>query len=190
MTVDETVLSSLFAENYALLYRVGRVFLGASPAQAELIEDQIQETFVLAWRHRQKLGSHPNPNGWLVETFRRCLMAQCRKQGRDWKRTAFSLDDDNRPPVPDASAPSPETFVHGAEQIVLLRRLLGERDAELFLRYCVQGESAHQLAADYNMSESGVRVRVSRLKKKLLANQELFLCVVALLAVGRHMGGV
>ena len=40
------------------------------------------------------------------------------------------------------------------------------------------------------MSESGIRVRVSRLKKKLLANQELFLCVVVLLAVGKHMGGL
>lgn len=189
MAADETYLSGLFEENYALLYRVGRVFLGASAAQAELIEDQIQETFVLAWRHRQKLAAHPNPNGWLVETFRRCLMAQCRKLGREWKRQAFSLDSEARPPVPDASVPSPESFVHGAEQAALLHRLLGDRDADLFLRYCVRGESARQLAADYGMSESGVRVRVSRLKKKLLANRELFLCVVALLALGTHVGG-
>ena len=190
MTVDETVLSDLFEEYYALLYRVGRVFLGSSAAQAELIEDQIQETFMLAWRHRQKLRSHPNPGGWLVETFRRCLMAQCRKLGREWKRQAFSLDDDHRPPVSNTSAPSPESFVHGEEQIALLHKLLGDKDADIFLRYYVQGESARQLAADYNMSESGIRVRVSRLKKKLLANQELFLCVVVLLAVGKHMGGL
>ncbi len=189
MTVDETVLSSLFEENYALLYRVGRVFLGSSAAQADLIEDQIQETFVLAWRHRQKLEAHPNPGGWLVETFRRCLMAQCRKLGRERQRQAFSLDRDDAPDMADASVPTPDSFVHGAEQLALLRRLLGEPDAELFLRYCVQGQSARQLAADYHMSESGVRVRVSRLKKKLLANRELFLCVVALLALGTRMGG-
>ena len=190
MTADETYLSNLFEENYALLYRVGRVFLGASAAQAELIEDQIQETFVLAWRHRQKLAAHPNPNGWLVETFRRCLMAQCRKQGREWKRLAFSLDSDVHPPVPDAATPAPDSFVHGAEQVALLRRLLGDTDADIFLRYCVQGESARRLAADYNLSESGIRVRVSRLKKKLLSNRELFLCVVALLAMGTRMGGI
>jgi RNA polymerase sigma factor (sigma-70 family) len=190
MTIDKMILSDLFEENYALLYRVGRVFLGASAAQAELIEDQIQETFVLAWRHRQKLETHPNPNGWLVETFRRCLMAQCRKRGRERRRQAFSLDRDLHPPVEDPLAPSPESFVQGAEQVALLHRLLGDKDADIFLRYCVWGESARQLAADYNMSESGVRVRVSRLKKKLLANRELFLCVVALLAMGAGIGGL
>ena len=143
---------------------------------------------MLAWRHRQKLRSHPNPGGWLVETFRRCLMAQCRKLGREWKRQAFSLDDDHRPPVSNTSALSPESFVHGEEQIALLHKLLGDKDADIFLRYCVQGESARQLAADYNMSESGIRVRVSRLKKKLLANQELFLCVGGTARCGQTHG--
>ncbi len=186
---DEAWLSHLFEENYALLYRVGRVFLGDSTAQADLIEDQIQETFVLAWRHEQKVRNHPNPTGWLVETFRRSLLAQCRKVGREWKRRSFSLDTDDRPDVADLSAPSVESFAQGAEQTALLTRLLGRKDAELFLRYCVRGESAGSLAADYRMSESGVRVRISRIKKKLLLNRELFLCVVALLTLGAHAGG-
>ena len=184
MTVDETYLSKLFNENYALLYRIGRLFVGTSAAQAELIEDQIQETFVLAWRHKQKLVSHPNPNGWLVETFRRCLMAQCRKLGGEWKHQAYSLDDTQKPAAKSA-APPVDRFVHGQEQIALLHRLLGERDAELLLRYCVRGESARTLAAAFDMTETNMRVRVSRLKKKLLQNRELFLCVVLLIGVIR-----
>lgn len=187
--IDEGWLSDLFEENYALLYRVGRIFLGDSAAQADLIEDQIQETFVLAWRHEQKVKNHPNPVGWLVETFRRRMMAQCRKLGREWKRRAFSLDTDDHPDMADSSAPSVESFVQGAEQTAMLARLLGKRDAELFLRYCVQGESAGRLAVDYQMNESSVRVRISRIKKKLLSNRELFLCVVTLLAFGIHTGG-
>ena len=133
-------LSSLFEENYALLYRVGRVFLGASLAQTDIIEDQIQETFVLAWQHQQKLSQHPNPGGWLVETFRRCLMARCRKLGREWKKQAFSLDGDGRVDYAGQTAPSAESIVQGKEQIALLKRLLGEKDADIFLRYCVRGE--------------------------------------------------
>lgn len=178
---DEAWLSQLFEENYALLYRVGRVFLGASTSQADIIEDQIQETFVLAWERRQKLVRHPNPAGWLVETFRRRLMAQCRRLGREWRRRAYSLDEEGRPDTADGQAPAVDALFESREQLALLKRLLGERDADIFLCYCVRGQSAAQVAAAHGMSESGVRVRVSRLKKKLLQNKKLFLCVVSLL---------
>lgn len=89
----------------------------------------------------------------------------------------------------DPAAPSLESFVEGAQSKALLYKLLGENDAELFLRYCVQGESAKQLAQDFHMSETNVRVRISRLKKKLLLNKELFLYIVSLLMVGMNAGG-
>ncbi len=184
---NEEWLSGLFEENYVLLYRVGRVFLGASSVQADMIEDQIQETFALAWVRRQKLLSHPNPSGWLVETFRRCIKAQCRKLGREWRRCAFSLDDQEAPDVADQDAPSVEDLLHGREALAMLRRLLGEKDADIFLRYCVHGESALQVAVKYNMTETSVRVRVSRLKKKLLNSKELFFCFVSLVALGMGM---
>lgn len=184
---NEAWISGLFEENYVLLYRVGRVFLGASSVQADIIEDQIQETFALAWARRQKLLSHPNPGGWLVETFRRCLKAQCRKQGREWNHRAFSLDEQEAPDVADQNAPSVEELLRGREELIMLRRLLGEKDADIFLRYCVHSETAAQVAIKYNMTESGVRVRVSRLKKKLLNNKELFFCLASLVALGMGM---
>lgn len=157
------------------------MFLGASASQADIIEDQIQETFVLAWERRHRLIRHPNPAGWLVETFRRRLMAQCRRLGREGRRRAYSLDEESRPDMPDGQLPAVEALFESQERLALLRRPLGERDADIFLCYCVRGQSAAQVAAAHGMSESGVRVRVSRLKKKLLQNKELFLCVVSLL---------
>ena len=180
-TPNEAWLSRLFEQNYALLYRVGRVFLGASASQASIIEDEIQETFILAWERRHKLARHPNPAGWLVETFRRRLMARCRRLGREWRRRAYSLDEESRPDTADDQAPAVEALLESREQLALLKRLLGEKDADIFLCYCIRGQSAAQVAAAYGMSESGVRVRVSRLKKKLLQNQELVLCLVSLL---------
>ena len=46
--------SDLYERNYALLYRIGRVFLGGGAREA-LIEDQIQEAFVRAWQKRGTL---------------------------------------------------------------------------------------------------------------------------------------
>ena len=84
MTLADDWLSEMYERNYALLYRVGRVFLGAGSAKETLIEDQIQEAFVRAWQKRGTLQKHPNPDGWLVECFRKCLANACRRQNREW----------------------------------------------------------------------------------------------------------
>lgn len=188
-TADEIWFSSLFEDHYALLYRIGRVFFDASCQHVELIEDQIQQTFLLAWAKRQKLTKHANPTGWLVVTFRHCMMNECRKLGRKRGRERFSFDEDDRFEMADPSAPPLESFVEDAQSKELLIKLLGKNDADLFLRYCIHGEPAKQLAQEYDMSESNVRVRISRLKKKLLLNRELFLCVVSLLVLGMNAGG-
>lgn len=188
--MDEEWLSSLYKANYTLLFRIGRVFLGNDPSQQELIEDQIQEAFVLAWQKRTLLQKHPNPDGWLVETFRFCLLNQCRKQVREWKKRGFSVDDEKAEQIPDRNTPSAEEYVQTQEQLKMLHQLLGDRDADIFIRYCLYGVKAKEVGASYGMSEAAIRVCASRVKKKLLANQELFLCVVAMIAIGLKGGGI
>lgn len=177
---EETWLSELFNRNYAMLYRVGHVFLANYPSRGNMIEDQIQETFLRAWKKRSALQNHPNPDGWLVECFRKCLMNACRKQAVVWKHTAYSLDDETTPELSDSVQELPEEYVASKEQIELLMRLLGQKDAYVFLRYCVYGDSASTIAKDYQISEQALRMRVSRIKKKILANKEMFACVLAI----------
>lgn len=184
MAVD-TWFSELYERQYALLYRIGRVFLGYDPAQETLIEDQIQETFLRAWQKRSMLKEHPNPDGWLVECFRKCLMNACRKKSREWKyRTALENPDAEETREPEQL--SPEEYVKSREQMDLLFRLLGREDADLFLRYCVYGEKASSIAAELNVSEQALRMRISRLKKKILRNRELFTCLAFLCLLGLH----
>ena len=177
---EEIWLSELYNRNYAMLFRVGRVFLGNSASSEVMIQDEIQETFLRAWKKRSILQKHPNPDGWLVECFRKCLMNACRKQAVIWKHTAYSLDEENVPTCSDKRQKSPEEYVASKEQIELLMRLLGQKDAYVFLRYCVYGDTAASIAKDYQISEQALRMRVSRIKKKVLANQELFVCVLAI----------
>jgi DNA-directed RNA polymerase specialized sigma24 family protein len=87
--------SDLYERNYVLLYRVGSVFLGYDPVQETLIEDQIQEAFVRAWQKRSVLKKHPNPDGWLTECFRRCLMNACRKKSREFLRVGCRHETDD-----------------------------------------------------------------------------------------------
>ena len=170
---DEAWFADLFQRDYALLYRVGRVFC----RREGLIEDQIQEAFLRAWQKRAAVRRHPNPDGWLVECFRNCIRNACRREGR---RMALSLDAAEAV-IPDSARLSPDDYARSREQIDLLHELLGERDAELFLRFCVYGETAVSLAPEYGVSEAALRMRVSRLKKKILAHRELFACAAMLL---------
>ena len=174
---DDAWFADLFQRDYALLYRVGRVFCG----REGLIEDQIQEAFLRAWQKRAAVRRHPNPDGWLVECFRNCIRNACRREGR---RMALSLDAAGAV-IPDSARLSPDDYARSREQIDLLHELLGERDAELFLRFCVYGETAVSLAPEYCFSEAALRMRVSRLKKKILAHRELFACAAVLLWVLR-----
>ena len=176
--------NDLYERNYVLLYRIGRIFLGFDPVQETLIEDQIQEAFIRAWQKRFFLKKHPNPDGWLVECFRKCLMYACRKKSREWKYRSAAFNSGDSPAPMDLDHLSPEDYVKTKEQIDLLNQLLGKENADLFLRYCVYGEKASTIAAEMDMSEQAVRMRVSRLKKKILKNRDLFTCLVCLCLIG------
>ena len=175
---DEIWFSNLFESNYELLYRVGRVFLGGNSNREMLIEEQIQETFLKAWEKRNSLRQHPNPSGWLVECFRKRLMNACRRQIVEWKHRAYSVDQEAQVPLEDKSGLSPDAYASSREQIELLTRLLGNKDAETFLRHCVYGEKVGEIAKELNVSEQALRMKISRIKKKILGHKEMFACVL------------
>jgi DNA-directed RNA polymerase specialized sigma24 family protein len=111
-------------------------------------------------------------------------MNACREKSREWKYRMVSFDTEDSPATLDLDLLSPENYVKTKEQIELLNRLLGKEDADLFLRYCVYGEKASTIAAEMNMSEQAVRMRISRLKKKVLKNRNIFTCLVCLCLIG------
>lgn len=178
---DREWLEKLYNDTYALLIRVGRAFLASTSAGQDPLEDEIQEVFLLAYAKRDKLKSHPCPEGWLVEALRKRLLNYYRKWRRQQGKLAFSLDRDPAlaPPAPGED----QTFSLAAESCNRegLYRLLGREDAELFYLYCVERMPAADLAGRFSLSEAGVRVRASRIRKKILDHPELFFAIAILL---------
>ncbi len=123
--MDEAWYSELYQQNYALLYRLGRMLLADDPSMQQVIEDQIQNTFLLAWQLRKRLLRHPNPRGWLVATFRNGLRNQYRKQLREQKRRIHTLEDVAVQQLPDTNALTTEALLQTEDQRAALVSLLG-----------------------------------------------------------------
>ena len=181
---DEQWLHAIYCANYKRLYAIGRLFAGSSPQHAQVVEDMVQEAFLLLFDKREKLYTHPNIGGWLVETMRGLMLNHLRKQKRRGAHLAFSLDEEGagRSVASDAFY-APEDALTHKENLETLKTLLGEENAALFLSYCVENKSAKEIAKAWGLSEGCVRMRVMRLKKTILENKALFLAVAAIFFV-------
>lgn len=180
---DQVWLEQLYQDHFRLLLHISRTFTGFSPSYQSKIEDEIQEVFLLAWKKREKLKCHPNPGGWLVEAMRKRLLAHYRKWRREQKHIAFSLDGEHLPQTP--STDGNEVFTAAADGVrrETLYKILGHDDAELFTLFCIDRVPASELTKRFSMTEACIRMRASRIRKKILSHPEIFLTVALILAL-------
>lgn len=61
-------LRQLYIENYAHLIRTARSFVNA-----DLAEDLVQETFLIAQKRLDRVVNSPNPTAWLVKTLKNVI---------------------------------------------------------------------------------------------------------------------
>jgi len=73
---NEEALSSVYAENYDLLFDYGHRFT----SNVNIIEDAIQDIFINIIKYRKSIGVVKNIKGYLICTFRRQLFLDLNKQ--------------------------------------------------------------------------------------------------------------
>lgn len=120
----------------------------------EMAQEVTAETFLIAWRRRDKLPAEPLP--WLYGIARRVLANQRRSASR---RAALSARLDAQP----ASEP-PSHERHGV--IEALARL-GERDREVLLLIAWEGLSTQEAATALGCSNTAFAVRLHRARRRL-----------------------
>lgn len=169
----------------SLLLRIGRRLL--SGQDEELLYDAIQEVFLTLWDKRDTLMDHPNIGGWLVEAIKFRIRGSQAKITRRALRHAYSLDEENAAPLEDAASLTPEQHAVLESRIEQLCALLGPENASLFLDYTLRGYSAKDLSGIYGISESCVWMRISRIKKKLVALPEVFCALLTLMTALRSL---
>lgn len=161
----------LYQNHADMLFRLGRYLLGGQDDST--LYDLMQDTFLDAWSKRDTLMAHPNIGGWLVLSLKKRAKAAWKKASRRAQHSAYSLDEEDSIPVADdAMTPEQETLLR--ERVAALHELLGEENASLFLAYVLDGCTAKDIASRWGLSEDCVWMRISRMKRKLVAHPELF----------------
>ena len=171
---------SIYEQHADMLFRLGRHLLGGQ--DDSVLYDLMQDTFLDAWSKRVQLMEHPNIGGWLTLSLKNRAMGMQQKAKRRSLRSAWSLDDEESAPIADSTL-TPEQEALLEDRVAALRELLGEENAALFMAYAVEGYTARELGERYGLSEDCVWMRISRMKRKLVAHPEIFYAML-LITIG------
>ena len=164
---------AVYNEQADFCFKLGRRFLPGWEDE-DVLYDVVQEVFTTLWQKRDELMNHPNIGGWLALAVKYRMMGYASKKGRRERMHAYSMDDEAGSAQVPSPLLTPEQQTELWEKMSVLRELLGEENAELFMAYAIGGYKAKELGERFSISEQCVYVRISRMKKKLAAHPEAF----------------
>lgn len=138
-----------FSDVYKFVYR--------KIPNKQVAEDITQDTFLLAVKKCEEILKHPNPRAWLLRTARYKIMELNRKMNR-WDMEYLE------------ECPELEEPAHQYERIELELTALAtisEKEWNMIKQYYLYGTTIAEMAETEGITENYLRVRLSRLRKKL-----------------------
>lgn len=152
----EEARQKFFDKLYGEMHRKLGYFIFRTCRDATFAEDVLQETFMEAYRNIDKLMEHPEPKAWLYVAARNKMMKMGKK-----KNELCPVDDEY------LIVKTEERDYKEVELAEVIKSVVGEEDYNMLCDYFLNGYSAAEVARKYNVKEGGIRMRMSRLKKKL-----------------------
>jgi RNA polymerase sigma-70 factor (ECF subfamily) len=164
----EEFLAQLYTNCYELLEKMcyRRVHYDAS--YADVVDDCVQEAFLAADAHYEKLSRHPNPQGWLVLTCQNRLKDALRRENRRRARSGFSIDAEDAPPlaaVEDALDKWADQQ-QSAELVQQVCDLLSPKEQQVMRSYFVESLSMEETARRQGSTLSAVKSIIYRIRQK------------------------
>ena len=145
-----------------------RKYLGYDPQYNDMIQDCVQETFLLLFRNLNDLQDHTSIEGWLTVTCRHRLWNALADANKQQKYTDSLVDPmTNELPASYLSDIEKwiddEAAVDNKEKIL---SMLNEHQQRVFLQY-MDGYRVSDIASNTQMSESAVKSVMTRIRKKI-----------------------
>ena len=147
--------NALYKENYIRVYNF--VCRSQMRMDTKLAEDITQSTFCEAWNKLDILLTHPNQNGWLMETAKKKYWSQWKKKSSK----EIGYDDCLEEPY------SIESRYNTLELELIIDEALSIEERELFNKYFIEKNPIKVMAQRENMSEGAFKVKMHRIRKKV-----------------------
>ena len=165
---SEPYIEALYVQHQRFLHALCRQKTGYDRAYDTLIEDCIQETFLLAYRNCEALQAHPNPQAWLARTCLNRLLPYAQQQRRRLKVVALDLEGEGALSVADESQ-SVDAFIRGMDlkafQASLLTALT-PREERVFEWYFLHEETMQATAEALGVTMNQIRVDIRHIRQK------------------------
>lgn len=136
-------------------------------------DDLLQEVFMTAMDKSESLFTHPDIRRWLFATASNKAMNYGCKKANERRRTAGNIEPEDMEQIPDPSAEIALERILDEEIDCedVIRRVKGsltEPEKQLYAKAYEARESSTELSMAYGISEAAMRMRLSRLRKRVL----------------------
>lgn len=155
VTTKEKFFHALMENAYEKVY----MFISRGCGDKGLVEDVVQETFYEAYRKIDMLMEHPNVMGWLYTTAKHKRM----KLGAKKNEFYFPMEE-------HAPFHARETDGNDYDEVELeetIKASVSKLEYEMLRDYYINGYTYTEVAKKYGLDKGVVRMRMTRLKKKL-----------------------
>lgn len=148
----EEYFQKLYEETYDEILRyVSKLYW----YDAAMVEDILQETYLILYRKITEVMRHENPTGWIKMTAK-YVTYHVLERNHAVEEILFQYQAD--------TAVSPEKLLDEYED---LRKFLTEKELKLIRRYYEEGYSLDELAQEYRISKPALKMRIHRVVKKI-----------------------
>ena len=148
----EEYFQKLYEETYDELLRyVSKLYW----YDAAMVEDILQETYLILYRKITEVMRHENPTGWIKMTAK-YVTYHVLERNHTVEEILSQYQAD--------TAVSPEKLLDEYED---LRKFLTEKELKLIRRYYEEGYSLDELAQEYRISKPALKMRIHRVVKKI-----------------------
>ena len=148
----EEYFQKLYEETYDEILRyVSKLYW----YDAAMVEDILQETYLILYRKITEVMRHENPTGWIKMTAKYVTYHVLeRNHAVEEILSQYQAD----------TAVSPEKLL---DEYKDLRKFLTEKELKLIRRYYEEGYSLDELAQEYRISKPALKMRIHRVVKKI-----------------------
>lgn len=155
------LLKQLYFDNYNVMLRYGLKLVG----DEAMVKDGIQKLFLELYEKKPNLSNHPNPNGYIIKSFRRTLLRTKKTYFQKGENFPFLDQDFDR--SPEQIWVDKEEIQAEKSSIVTLLNSLSQRQKEIIYLHFFEEKTYREIADILDINYQSVLNNMQRAFRKI-----------------------